>query len=373
MQQARATLEQTLLYRIAITQIPNVGDVLAKNLISYCGGVEEVFKQKKQKLLRVPGIGERVAQSVIDFNNFSRIEQEVEFILRNQIKTHFYLDDSYSYRLKQIADAPCMLYQLGDADLNNEKIIGIVGTRKSSIYGKHFVDELTEVLSDTGCLVVSGLAYGIDIQAHRAALKHQLPTIGVLAHGLDRVYPTEHANTAKKMTENGGLLTEYISQTIPDKENFPTRNRIVAGMCDLLLVVETALKGGAMITAELANGYNKEIMAIPGRIGDIYSAGCNYLIKHNKAAIVTQPEDVLEWMGWSKIKTKSTKPQAQLPLDLSAEELHVLNYLRQKTKSGIDIMAFELNLNQSLLSSILLGLEMQGLIRTLPGKQYELN
>jgi DNA processing protein len=373
MQQSQTKLEQSLLYQIAITQIPNVGDVLAKNLISYCGGVEDVFKQKKQKLLRVPGIGEKAAQSIIDFNNFSRIEEEVDFIMRNQIKTHFYLDNSYSWRLKHIADAPCMLYQQGNANLNNEKIIGIVGTRKSTIYGKHFVDELTELLSDTGCLVVSGLALGIDIQSHRAALKHHLPTVGVLAHGLDRIYPFEHIHTANKMTENGGLLTEYMSQTIPDKENFPTRNRIVAGMCDILLVVESGLKGGAMITADLANGYNKDVMAVPGRVGDLYSAGCNYLIKHNKAAIVTQPKDVLEWMGWSKSKTKVLNIQPQLPLDLTDTELQVVNYLRQKTKAGIDNMSFELKMNQPTLSSLLLGLEMQGLVRTLPGKQYELS
>lgn len=359
-----------LYYRIAITQIPGIGNVLAKNLISYCGGAEAVFKQKPQKLLRIPGIGEKTAQSIAVFDNFSKIESELKFIQKHNIKPLFYLDEAYPSRLKHISDAPCMLYYLGNADLNNTKVVGIVGTRRCTEYGKHFIDELTQAISSTGALVVSGLALGIDVHAHRTALKFNLPTVGVVAHGLDRLYPVQHKNIAKRMVENGGILTEYMSGTNPDRENFPMRNRIVAGMCDVLIVVETAERGGAMITAELANGYNKEVMALPGRVGDLMSAGCNTLIKKNKASIITRPEDVLEWMGWDTPETPSLH-QPTLPLDLSNEELTLLQHIRNKKKATMDDMVFELNISQTQLSMILLSLEMNGLIRTLPGKYYE--
>jgi DNA processing protein len=364
------TPDKDLLYKIALTQIYGVGDVLAKNLISYCGGASEIFNQKKQKLQRIPGIGEKTAEAIAQFTDFGRVEEELKFIHKHKIKPLFYLDEDYPERLKHIADAPCMLYYLGNADLNTTKIVGIVGTRKCTEYGKHFVDELVATLASTGALVVSGLALGVDVQAHRAALKNNLPTVGVVAHGLDRVYPPQNTQVAKRMIENGGLLTEYLSGTNPDRENFPMRNRIVAGMCDVLIVVETAERGGAMITAELANGYNKEVMALPGRAGDAMSAGCNYLIKSNKASIVTKPSDVIEWMGWAE---KDTPKQIQpvLPLDISTEEGSIMEHLRLHKKASLDDMAFELQMNQTQLSMYLLNLEMSGLIRTLPGKFYE--
>lgn len=363
---------QNLLYQIAITQVPAVGSITAKQLISYCGGAEEVFKQSKQKLLRIPGIGEKTANEIVAFDGFKRIEQELKFIEQHRVMPLFYLNEAYPQRLKQQVDSPCMLYSLGNADLNNTKVIAIVGTRNASEYGKQFVDQLLEVLAPTGCLVVSGLAYGIDIQAHRAALRNDLPTVGVLAHGLDRLYPSQHSNTAKRMVENGGLLTEYLSGTNPDRENFPTRNRIVAAMCDALVVAETAVRGGAMITAQLAFDYNKEVLALPGKIDDTYSAGCNKLVKENKAAIITQPDDVLTWLNWQvNTTTKAQKAQATLPLNLSTEELTLVSFLRQHGKTGIDDIVFNLQMDQGSLSLMLLGLEMQGIVRALPGKNYE--
>jgi DNA processing protein len=360
------------LYQIAITQVPTVGSITAKQLISYCGGPEEVFKQSKQKLLRIPGIGEKTASEIVAFDGFKRIEQELKFIEKHGVKQLFYLDDEYPQRLKHQVDSPCLLYALGNADLNNTKVIAIVGTRNATDYGKQFIDQLIEALAPTGCLVVSGLAYGIDIQAHRAALRNDLPTVGVLAHGLDRLYPSQHSATAKRMVEKGGLLTEYISETNPDRENFPTRNRIVAGMCDALVVAETAVRGGAMITAQLAFDYNKEVLALPGRIDDTYSAGCNKLVKENKAAIITHPDDVLTWLNWQVATTsKPQKAQSTLPLNLSSEELSVISLLRQHGKTGIDDIVFKLQMDQGTLSLMLLGLEMQGLIKALPGKNYE--
>jgi DNA processing protein len=359
-------------FQIAITQVPSVGSIIAKQLISYCGGPEEVFKQSKQKLLRIPGVGEKTANEIVGFNGFKRIEEELKFIEQHGVKTLFYLDDNYPYRLKHQPDSPCMLYALGNADLNNKKVIAIVGTRKATDYGRQFIDQLVEVLAPTDCLVVSGLAYGIDIQAHRAAIRNDLPTVGVLAHGLDRLYPPQHSSTAKRMLDKGGILTEYISGTNPDRENFPTRNRIVAAMCDALVVAETAERGGAMITAQLAFDYNKEVLALPGKIDDIYSAGCNKLIKENKAAIITQPDDVLTWLDWKvNSSVKPQKAQATLPLNLSAEELSIISFLRQHGKTGIDDIVFNLQLDQGSLSLMLLALEMQGLLRALPGKNYE--
>jgi DNA processing protein len=362
---------KNLIYQIAITQIPGIGDVLAKNLISYCGGVEEVFKQKKHKLLRIPGIGEKIANAITSYKNFDKAEAEMKFIHKHKIQTLFYLDSNYPSRLKHFQDAPSLLYYLGNADLNNPKIVGVIGTRKASEYGKAFTEQLISELSETGCLILSGLAYGIDVKAHKDALKYNLPTVGVMAHGLDRMYPSAHSNTAKKMIEHGGLLTEFPSNTNPDRENFPKRNRIVAGLCDVLIVVETAIKGGAMITAEIANSYNKDVMALPGKINDEFSEGCNHLIKKNKAAIITNTQDLFELMNWDLAKSIKNS-QVTLPLNFTDDELSIISFLREKNKVGVDDIAFHLQMDSGNLSLTLLDLEFNGVIRSLPGKIFEL-
>ena len=362
---------ENLVYQIALTQIPGIGDVLARNLVSYCGGVAEVFKQKKSRLLQIPGIGETLADSIQKFDHFKNAEAEVKFIEKHGIKTMFYLDKEYPQRLKNLTDAPVMLYALGNANLDADKIVGIVGTRKASDYGKTFTEELVETLKPTGALIISGLALGIDVAAHRSSVKNNLSTVGVMAHGLDRIYPSQHKTIAKQMLEHGGLLTEFTSGTIPERENFPKRNRIVAGLCDVLVVVETGVKGGAMITAEIANSYNKEIMAVPGRVSDDNSYGCNALIKLNKASIITVPDDVLITMGWETSTPKLPKQQ-QMPLGLSAQELAIVNFIRSKTKAGIDDIAFALQIDSGNLSLTLLDLEFNGIIRQLPGKFFEL-
>ncbi len=361
-----------LLYQISITRIPGIGDVLAKNLISYCGGVKEVFKQSKHKLLRVPGIGEKLADAIVSYRNFESAKTEVDFIEKHKIKPLFYLDEEYPSRLKHFQDAPTMLYYLGNADLNNDKVIGIVGTRNASEYGRTFVEQLVNNLAETGCLILSGLAFGIDVHAHKSALKHKLPTVGVLAHGLDRIYPHSHQNTAKKMLMHGGLLTEFPSNTNPDRENFPKRNRIVAGLCDVLIVVETAEKGGAMITAEIANSYNKDVMAVPGKVSDYFSAGCNKLIRQNKASLITCADDLFYLMGWQSQKTVKPVKQKKLPVDLSQEKITILDFIRKKVRVGIDDIAFDLQMDSGNLSLTLLDLEFSGLIRSLPGKFFEL-
>lgn len=363
---------ENLVYQIALTQIPGIGDVLARNLVSYCGGVDEVFKQKKSKLMQIPGIGEKMAQAVLQFKDFKKAETEVKFIEKHGIKPLFYLSNDYPNRLKNIHDSPVMLYSLGNANLNTQKIVGIVGTRKASEYGKDFTNQLVEALVPTGALILSGLALGIDVAAHKSATKLGLQTVGVMAHGLDRIYPTQHKNIAKQMVANGGLLTEFTSGTNPDKENFPKRNRIVAGLCDVLIVVESGIKGGAMITAEIANSYNKEVMAVPGKVTDDNHFGCNTLIKLNKASILTMTDDVMSLMGWQET-TKTTKPkQTQLLLNLTETELRVVNFIIAKTKVGIDELAFALQYDSSNLSLLLLDLEFKGIIRQLPGKYFEM-
>ena len=360
-----------LLYQIALTLIPGIGDVLAKNLVSYCGGVEAIFKQKKSRLLQIPGIGERLAEAIVQFKDFKAAETEVDFITKHGIITHFYLDQNYPARLKLIADAPILLYSLGNANLEAQKIVGVVGTRKATEYGKVVTEQLVEMLKPLGVLVISGLALGIDAAAHKNAIKQDLQTVGVLAHGLDRIYPAQHKNLAKQMLNNGGLLTEFPSKTNPDRENFPKRNRIVAGLSDVLVVVETGVKGGAMITAEIANTYNKEVMAVPGRASDEFSFGCNSLIKLNKANILTVPEDLLALMGWQAPQQQSLR-NTQIKIPLSEKELSVVSVVKEKLKVGIDDLAFHLQIDNGTLSLLLLDLEFKGIIRSLPGKYYEL-
>ncbi|MBC7382993.1 MAG: DNA-protecting protein DprA [Bacteroidia bacterium] len=360
-----------ILYQISLKLIPGIGDVLIRNLISYCGGPEQVFKQSKARLEKIPGIGSHLADNIRSFKDFDRAAKEIEFIDKHQIKPVFYLDKNYPVRLKEIADAPTLLYVLGNVELNPPKTVGIVGTRKASEYGKAFTQNLVHDLKELNCVVLSGLAFGIDVIAHKAAIDEELPTVGVLAHGLDRIYPSQHKTVARKMLENGGLLTEFPSLTNPDRENFPKRNRIVAGMCDVLVVVETAIKGGARITAEIANSYNKDIMAVPGRINDYYSEGCNYLIKENKAAMITSSQDLFNLMGWGKKPAKQQK-SVNLFSQLSEADAQLLLFIQQKQKTGVDDMAFELNIDPGVLALKLLELEFEGYIRTLPGRYYEL-
>lgn len=362
---------EQLVWQIALTQVPGIGDVLARNLVSYCGGVKEIFRQKKARLLQIPGIGEKLAESIVRFSNFKPAEAEVSFIEKHGIKPLFYLDKDYPERLKHLPDAPILLYSIGNAGLDHDKTVGIVGTRKASDYGKAFTEELIEELKPTRALIVSGLALGIDVAAHRSAVRNGLPTIGVMAHGLDRIYPAQHKSIARQMLENGGLLTEFTSGTNPDRENFPKRNRIVAGLCDVLVVIETGIKGGAMITAEIANSYGKEIMAVPGRVNDANSYGCNALIKLNKASILTQPYDLLELMRWDSEKPKEKQQKLSMQ-DLTLSENQVVHFIRNKTRAGIDDIAFALQVDSGHLSLTLLDLEFKGIIRQLPGRVFEL-
>jgi len=360
-----------LLYQIGITLIPGVGDIVGKKLIAYCGSVEAVFKEKKKLLLKIPGIGGHTVNSIINQNILERAEQEIKFIEKYKINTLFYLADKYPYRLKQCEDSPMLLFYKGNADLNSPKIISIVGTRKASEYGKEICISLIEGLIEQNILIISGLAYGIDTCAHKTSLENNLKTVGVLAHGLDMVYPQLNKFLAEKMIKSGGLLTEFLSKTIPDRENFPKRNRIIAGLSDAVIIIESAVRGGALITADIANSYNRDVFAVPGRLNDKYSKGCNNLIKTNRAALVQSAEDIKYIMGW-EITKKKPKKQQRLFIKLSPEEETIVNILKEKQELGIDKIGSLSKLSASKVASALINLEFEGIIKCLPGKVYRM-
>ena len=325
--------DDTLKYKIGITLIKGIGCNLAKNLIAYVGSVEGVFKEKQQNLAKIPGIGEVLSNEIVSQDVLKRAEQEIEFILKNKIQTYYFTDRHYPYRLKECADSPIMLYSKGNCDLNNGKFVGIVGTRNATETGKENCKKLISDLATAqpNIIIVSGLAYGVDICAHKAALEAELPTIGVVGHGLDRIYPAAHRPTAVKMLEKGGLLTEYLSMTNPDRPNFVQRNRIIAGMCDATVVIESAARGGALITSEAANEYNRDVFAFPGRVNDEWSVGCNNLIKNNKASLIESADDIMRFMNWEKQDSTSVKNvQTTLFLDLSDEEQEIVSAFKTK-------------------------------------------
>jgi DNA processing protein len=364
--------DEQLKFQIALTLLPGVGPVLAKNLVSYCGSVENIFKKKKANLEKIPGIGGDRAASIVNQTVFGRAEKEVAFIRRHHIIPLFYTDKDYPLRLKNCEDAPTMLFFKGHADLNPARVVAIVGTRNATGYGKDVTEKLVAGFAKYEATVISGLAYGIDIIAHKASLKNNLPTIGVVAHGLDRIYPAVNKPTAEKMVKNGGVLTEFISQTNPDRENFPSRNRIVAGMADAVIVVESALKGGALITADIANGYNREVFAVPGSVNEEYSQGCNDYIRLNKAALAEHAEHVAEMMNWNTQKKSPQKKQLAIFRELKPDEKILVDLLREKGKTDIDTLMISSGLPVHKVSTTLLNLEFDGMLKAMPGKMFEL-
>jgi DNA processing protein len=367
-------LHSELLYQLALTEVPNIGCVHAKILVQQFGSAENIFKAKQQLLEKTEGIGAVRARSIKAFPDFSKAEEEIKFIDKYKIRPLFLTDKNYPKRLLNCYDSPTLLFYKGDADLNTTKIIAVIGTRVHTDYAKQQTDKLIKELREQNVIVVSGMAYGVDAIAHKAAIKNELPTVGVLAHGLDQIYPSEHANLARDMLKHGGgLLTEFRSKTKPDKHNFPTRNRIVAGMCDATIVIETGIKGGSMITAELANGYNKDVFALPGKVTDNKSAGCNYLIKTNKAMLLTDAQELIEVMGWEERSQKpGVRSQKELFIELSKEEKIVVDILREKELVNIDELNMKSGLSSSAIAAAVLNLELQNVVLTLPGKLYKL-
>lgn len=368
-------MSSDLLYQLALTEVPNIGCVHAKILASEFGSADAIFKASQSKLEKIEGIGSVRAKAIKSFHDFSNAEEEIKFIEKYRINSLFISDKGYPQRLLNCYDSPTLLFSKGDVDLNNSKIISVIGTRSHTDYAKQQTDKLIKELKEQNVLIVSGMAYGVDALAHKAALKNDLPTVGVLGHGLDQIYPSDHSNLAKDMLKNsGGLLTEFRSKTKPDKHNFPTRNRIVAGMSDATIVIETGIKGGSMITAELANGYNKDVFAYPGKVTDNKSAGCNYLIKTNKAMLLTDAQELIEVMGWEERSQKSgVRSQKELFIELSKDEKIIVEILKEKDSVHIDDINFHSGLSSSAAAAAILNLELQSVVISLPGKVYKLS
>lgn len=366
-------MSQELFYQIALSLTPNVGTVKAKTLIDYFGSAENIFNATVKELMQADSIGKIVADSVKKFNEYKAVEEELTFIEKYKIKTLFLTDQEYPKRLLNCYDPPTLLYFKGNADMNPQRTISIVGTRSNTVYGKDITEKITENLAGKNITILSGLASGIDVIAHRAALQNKIPTIGVMGNGLKTVYPSTHKSVATQMLENGGLLTEFTHDIKPEKHNFPKRNRIVAGMSDAVIVIETSVKGGSMITAEIANSYNKDVFAVPGRLSDSKSEGCNYLIQNNKAFLFSSVKEFLFMMGWDDEKQISKKKkQQELFYTLSEDEKIIVKILQSKETVHIDEITAASGFTSSKLAAIILQLELQNIIKSLPGKLYSL-
>jgi DNA processing protein len=350
-----------------------IGSVLMRQLISYLGSAQAVLQSNKAKLCKVPGISTKLANNILDGNNKALAETQLKILETQAIHLLSISDPEYPQRLKNNYDAPCLLFFKGKANLNQHKTIGIVGTRNASEYGKAITEKIVHGLESQNVLIISGLAYGIDIAAHKACLKYNVPTIAAMAGGVDWIYPSIHKKQADLMYQNGGLISEQPMGSQPAQGGFPARNRIIAGMSDAVIVVEAAAKGGALITAEYANNYHREVFAVPGNIGNPHSEGCNLLIRSNKAQIFTSTEDLVESMNWD-ISASNTVPTQQ-SIDMTQftnDEAQVIALLRQTGSLQIDELAWKSQLTMNKLASILLHLEFQGIVKSMAGKRYGL-
>ncbi|MDR1624240.1 MAG: DNA-processing protein DprA [Tannerellaceae bacterium] len=362
------------LYQVGLTMINGIGDIMGRQLLQSLGSAEAVFAEKPQALERVPGIGQLLAKEIKQPGVLRRAEKELVFIEKNKLKCFFLTDNDYPERLRQCPDAPLLLYFKGNINLQAKHVISIVGTRKASAYGKEqtekLITHLANVLPDI--LIVSGLAYGIDITAHRSALKNQLSTVGVLAHGLDRIYPRVHRQTAIEMLESGGLLTDFPSNTNPNKPNFVKRNRIIAGLADATLIIESGNKGGSLITADIAFSYSRDVFAFPGRATDSLSEGCNRIIRQNQAGLITCANDLIEAMSWDLPEKKVLSPvQTELFPHENEDINRICTILKEKGKLHINELTLELDMPVFKLSPLLFEMEMEGIIKVIPGNRYE--
>lgn len=364
-------MEKQILYQIAITLIPGIGDVSGKRLVAYCGSAEAVFKEKRKALEKIHNIKEFTVDAICHPKDIlKRVEQEVEFIESNNIRPLFYQDPDYPRRLLQCDDSPMMLYFKGNANLNAQRVVAIVGTRNITDYGKECCSLLVSDLVDDGVLVVSGLAYGVDTMAHRTSVNVGISTVGVLGNGLQQIYPAANKKLALEMLANGGLLTECMSGTLPDRENFPRRNRIIAGMADAVVVIESALKGGSLITADLANSYSRDVFAYPGRVMDLYSQGCNYLIRTNRAHLMESVANLRYVMRWERDSTKEER-QTTIFREFSEEEKKIMDCFGNKGIVNLDDLIIGTGLPTTKLASLLLNLEFDGILMALPGRRYQ--
>ncbi len=362
--------DQELFYLLALQAVDGVGDIIAKKLLMHFGSAEAVFKAKTTQLAAIEGIGTILLKNLKDPSVFAKAERELQFIASRQLTVTSYQDTKYPERLKHCFDSPLVLFSSGNIDLQNQKTISIVGTRQITSYGLEFCRKFMEELAPMNPVIVSGFAYGVDIAVHQLAMENNLQTIGVVAHGLNQIYPKSHKKYVAKMEENGGFMTEFWSSSNPDKENFVRRNRIVAGMTEATIVIESAERGGSLITANLANDYNRDVFAVPGRVSDKYSQGCNTLIKTQKANVLTSASDLIYMLNWD-IEKEVKSIQKQLFVALDDDEQKIYDYLLQSGKELLDVIALRCDFPIYKISGILLNMELKGVIRPLPGKLFE--
>jgi DNA processing protein len=360
-----------LKHKIALGLIPRIGDINARKLVSHFGNVEAVFSEPYRNLIKIPGIGSGIAKYISDRSYLETAEKEAEYVTKNNIRTFFYLDSDYPFRLRQCDDSPVVFFFRGTSNLDSPKILSVVGTRNATTHGKELCAKILEGLAGghPDLIIVSGLAYGIDIAAHKAALANNLETIGVLAHGFKTIYPAIHASTSKAMLNHGGLLTDFLSDALPERNNFLKRNRIIAGMSDATIVIESGIKGGALVTADIANSYNRDVFAVPGRPDDQWSAGCNSLIRGNKAILTECSDDIEYFLNW---KPEKSKPPVQRTLfsELDETEKKIFELLSKEGELTIDTICRSLDIPVYKLSSLLLQMEFKGLVKCSPGNVY---
>lgn len=363
--------ETDLLYTLALQHVPNIGDITAKRLINHCGSAEAVLKEKQQNLLKIDGIGSVILGDLFKSHHLKEAEKELIFIKENNIEVLYFEEENYPEKLKHCVDGPMVLFQSGTVNLKQRHIISIVGARKITTNGIAFCEDLVEKLAIYNPVIISGFAYGTDITAHKAAIKHNLQTVGCLAHGLNQIYPAVHKKYMVSMEKNGGFFTDFWSTDTFDRNNFLKRNRIIAGLSEATIVIESAEKGGSLVTADIANSYNRDVFAVPGRTTDLQSIGCNNLIKHQKAHMLTTPLDVPYILNWKLEDDKKPAIQKQLFVELDAIEKTVYNYLKEKDKQLLDVIAIECNMPVFKVAGVLLNMELKGVIRPLPGKLFE--
>ncbi len=365
--------EELVRAHLSLTLIPNIGDSHIQLLLQHYPSPLDIFSSNRKMLESISGIGQVRAQEILQFNQHHLVEQELHFIRKNKIQVLIKGFPEYPQRLLHCADAPHVLYYKGNTDLQSKRMVAIIGTRSPTEYGKEIVAELIHTLMEYDAVVLSGLAYGIDSLTHRASVNAKIPTVGVLGHGLDKIYPFVNRELAVEMVKHGGLLTEFMSGTQPDRQNFPKRNRIVAGLADVVVVVESGIKGGSLITADIANSYHKDVLAFPGRCKDVQSEGCNWLIKSNRANLICSGDDLIRFMNWDDHARSKNTYQVKLFEQLSEEERQVVDLIQNNPMLTIDAFSGRTTVRPSNLAGILLGLEIKGIIRVLPGNRYQVS
>ena len=361
-----------LRYMLALQRAPNLGDTSAKKLLRHVGSAEGIFKETKTNLLKIDGIGAFRLKDLNELQLLDQADDEIVFIENNEISYSYFEEISYPENLKHCIDGPILFFYSGNIDLRNKKVISVVGTRKITSYGRSFCEKLIQELAPVAPVIVSGFAYGVDISAHKAALSNGLQTIGCLAHGLDRMYPSAHKKYVDAVKTNGGLISEFWSSDSFDRNNFLKRNRIIAGLSEATVVIESGEKGGSLVTADIANSYNREVFAVPGKVNDKQSRGCNNLIRSQQAHLITEAADIIYLLGWQPEKQKPRVQQTQLFIELTEEEKTIYNFLNGKDRELLDVIALQCKIPVFRTASLLMNLELKGVIRPLPGKFFKL-